>query len=109
MSGHAEQQNVIWIDRRGIPGRAVPGPAAGRGAAEGPVPVHRDTGMAGWIARRLRDLRIWYRSRQALHELQELNQADPRLLRDIGLERADLWLAVRHGSIDGDFRRRRVF
>lgn len=41
-----------------------------------------------------REILAWHRSRRALHDLR---QADPRLLRDIGLDQADLWHAVRHG------------
>lgn len=80
MSSHADRQNVVWIDRRG----------AGRRR-----PFVRRVVTA--LLALPREFRAWYRGRQALHDLQ---QADPRILRDIGLEQADLWQAVRHGRID---------
>lgn len=101
MYGRAHRGNVVWITRPEGSGHGVAGCDPRRKAVAG--------GGESWLGRLgrwLREMRTWYRSRQALHDLQELSQAEPRLLRDIGLERADLWQAVRHGRIDGETRYR---
>ena len=94
MGHHAQNQNIVWLpstggigrtDKRTVPVRAR---VMMRRVA---LSVLRLPGAA------LREVCAWYRCRQALNDLRT---ADPRLLRDIGLDQADLWHAVRYGRVE---------
>ncbi|MEQ8346138.1 MAG: hypothetical protein RIB84_00575 [Sneathiellaceae bacterium] len=88
---HHAHRNIVWL------------PSTGRLAPLGKRTVSvRARAMirriaiaaAGLPLTACREILAWRRSRQALYDLRH---ADPRLLRDIGLDHADLWHAVRHG------------
>ncbi|MFC3230325.1 hypothetical protein ACFOGJ_23950 [Marinibaculum pumilum] len=94
MGHHAQEQNIVWLPSTdGIVqmGKRTVGVRAGDMMRRVALSALR----LPWTT--WRAYRTWYRCRQALHDLR---QADPRLLRDIGLDQADLWHAVRHGRVD---------